>query len=1046
MENYAQAMEYANIAAESEGTATSKYNAAYLDSIEAKVNELTAAWQSFSMSLLDTTAIKNVVDMLSMLVSWIDDIVSVGTGQLIPLLLAIPAVLITVRQAFKDTGNQALTSSKKIAQGLKNSIPFFISTIVAFAATFDTAEAKIATAVLGIASVVATAIALIGKAIKAFEVSNPIGWILAAVSGVLMAIQAIIDLVPSYDKAKEKAEETKAAWKESAQALDETSSKLDELNAKLNELNAIPNKSITDENDIARLEREIALLNEKQKIQEAAEENLQKEAERAGAEAYQMLAYGDISDTELSNAEYAEKWFDENKGELELNSTQDLVNYALKHWNEATVIPEELRTFVTDWLSEANELTSDFEYGNDIVVDGIIDTVTGLNESFYLQEKGIEAYWENFKVKGEYAEGIEAIEDFANGFKKSSEITGTALQELDGTNAATAEVFDHLKEIGAWDGSDWGALALFVQDLRTGLEELAELSMTDDIELVSSKFDALSGAIEEAKENGIISLETLKTLMEEAPNELNKYFQKTKDGYVLGGEAIDKTTEQEKSSFDIMKEVATTEIAEYQKALQTAQGNLAGLTEADDDYEMALKNLATAQDNLNTKVLEWSTILKDLKVEEETEKLEKKKEALEEQLDIYKELVDIRKDILETYQEEVSYQKELNRKQTNVATLQAQLAAARLDNSAEGQARQRELENELQTAQEELDEYTLERAIQDITVSMDNEYAEYEAFIQEEVEKITNQIDGIATTVKEILGTVTGYVSLSDSASDMYSLYEQIKKSGVSYSDSATTGAFMTAIASHNYGKAAENYRGASSWYDANKPKTESGGKKEDEIKTMDLNLIQGAKAYDFNWKDAGDFGRVKYAGKKYKLEIDSVVPEGSPLISAAQGLMEAEGSAGDRTVFEYGGDIYALTDSGNHVVRLRDRESIVGDQLQSLKDEIEELTEIKFHQGGFVGDLMSLKSNEQFATLLKGEFVSTPAQMDNFMKNVLPQVTSYSTGATINNNSPLVTIQCGTIDDETLPKLTQMVDAAVAQIERNMENALTRRGYRSRA
>ena len=65
-------------------------------------------------------------------------------------------------------------------------------------------------------------------------------------------------------------------------------------------------------------------------------------------------------------------------------------------------------------------------------------------------------------------------------------------------------------------------------------------------------------------------------------------------------------------------------------------------------------------------------------------------------------------------------------------------------------------------------------------------------------------------------------------------------------------------------------------------------------------------------------------------------------------------------------------------------------------------------------------------------------------MKNILPSVTSYPNGATINNNSPLITIQCGTIDDETLPKLSDMVDAAVAKIERNMETALTRRGYRA--
>ena len=197
MENYAQAMEYANIAAESEGTATSKYNAAYLDSIEAKVNELTAAWQGFSMSLLDTTAIKNVVDMLSMFVSWLDAIVSVGDGQLLPFLVAIPIVLATVRKAFKDTGNAALTTGQKIAQGLKNSIPVVIPTILALIATFDNAEAKISIAVIGIATAVITALTLITMAVKKFEMSNSIGWILAAISAVLMAIQAIIDLIPT---------------------------------------------------------------------------------------------------------------------------------------------------------------------------------------------------------------------------------------------------------------------------------------------------------------------------------------------------------------------------------------------------------------------------------------------------------------------------------------------------------------------------------------------------------------------------------------------------------------------------------------------------------------------------------------------------------------------------------------------------------------------------------------------------------------------------------------------------------------------------------
>ena len=64
--------------------------------------------------------------------------------------------------------------------------------------------------------------------------------------------------------------------------------------------------------------------------------------------------------------------------------------------------------------------------------------------------------------------------------------------------------------------------------------------------------------------------------------------------------------------------------------------------------------------------------------------------------------------LAQTYQEEVNYQKELAKKQKSVADLQTQLSLAKLDKSAAGQARARDLESQLQEAQEELDEYTLE--------------------------------------------------------------------------------------------------------------------------------------------------------------------------------------------------------------------------------------------------------------------------------------------------------------------------------------------------
>ena len=103
-----------------------------------------------------------------------------------------------------------------------------------------------------------------------------------------------------------------------------------------------------------------------------------------------------------------------------------------------------------------------------------------------------------------------------------------------------------------------------------------------------------------------------------------------------------------------------------------------------------------------------------------------------------------------------------------------------------------------------------------------------------------------------------------------------------------------------------------------------------------------------------------------------------------------------------------------------------------------------KYHTGGFVGNIASLQSNEEFAKLMKGEFVSTPKQMDTFIKKTLPTLMlGGQNGATINNNSPLIEIKCEEINQDALPHLKELVNQAVAKIEKNMESALTRTGYK---
>lgn len=62
MENYSNALRYENVAMDSAGTASQKYQA-YLNSVEAKQNELTATFEKFSQTLVDRGVISGFYDL-----------------------------------------------------------------------------------------------------------------------------------------------------------------------------------------------------------------------------------------------------------------------------------------------------------------------------------------------------------------------------------------------------------------------------------------------------------------------------------------------------------------------------------------------------------------------------------------------------------------------------------------------------------------------------------------------------------------------------------------------------------------------------------------------------------------------------------------------------------------------------------------------------------------------------------------------------------------------------------------------------------------------
>lgn len=1137
MQNWGDAQEIVAKEGEASG-ALMDAQAIRLDSIEGKLEQLNATFESFSQNLLDSDIVKFIIDGLNVFVSgldWIIDKVPVSTIAIGGLILVIGKLgqklgLLTkklwdnvnawkaegqkidsIKQKLSDYQNQLAANTAKFndlplgksvsmndlmdgfdvqkidefnekirtSYGLSgenaqavtewakqqryltlqveqttkdlkaaelaqsNYVASLISgatTILTLLASLfnasDSTASQAASHIIMLASAVTAAILakifIIDKAMKA-------NVIFAAISLAISAIIGLIDLIkkvaPTFDNLKEKAKEFKDTWEEAKGELDEVKDKIKEVQDSIDELNSKEKLSIVDQQDLNRLQQELSLLKQEEAFKQEETISAQRDAINAAEEAIDKYKRNNTIIDENGNV---------------IQSFDEKITNALKNYYNSSD-----REWALETIKQYSELLDGFEYGMNQKLNSYFDEYYKFLDMYTIASDSAGSAWSSIISRVNNQEAVKSLKEFSDTFKDTSKITGESLRELAQQKPEVQKLFDYLKTIGMWDGENWDNLTQLVGNMRTKLAELASVDLIDDIETVTDKFDSLNDALSAVTKNGILSLKALSTLTEKYPSLLNKYFNKTLNGYVVSdsyskyikdsGGVYKKYSEM--SNYEILQDMAIASLSEYQKALETAKTTLAGLSKEDDDYETALKNLATAQDNLNTKEIEWASLLRESAIDDRTQELDAMQDTLETQLDRYKDIIDLRKELLKTYQEEVNYQKELAQKQKSVADLQTQLSLAKLDKSASGQARVRELENQLQDAQDALDQYTLERAVQDVTASIDDEYNEYEKFVREQIEGIEAQIGDIAKTLSDILTGVEGLSNTEFTGKEMYDLYTDLKNKqndGMSLSNEAQQ--YMGLVGSGNYAEADKLYAKVKSESDNYQMKNPIGGVEltEDQKLAQKFTLVPNAWGRGIAASKEGDNGIVTFNGKEYHVENGGIA---SGLIKAAY----QPGYFGDRDIFVYDGELYGCLDGS--VVKLRATDgwhnfwSGVGDSnnYNALKASIRAMG--IYHTGGFVGNVTDLKSNEEFAKLLNGEFVSTPKQMDVFMKKTLPAIVegSQGKGATINNNSPLVEIKCGDVNESSLPKLKTLVDQAVKKIEQNMESALSRTGYKKR-
>ena len=904
MENYGSALEYAATAANSAGTAQEKYQEAYLDSIDAKLNELTATWEEFSTLILDSDLVKFGVEFLTNIVELLNALADAGDGILITIPLLTVGLSTIYALLIKIKGTTVFIT---MWTHLKSVLMVFPSIILGLKSIVLNIKAEAAAHTLSrnalLAKTAATKAATAAQ--QAMNATNPVGWIILAATAIVGLVKGIASYVSSCRDAKEESEkykETAQELKESADKAKETTETLVDLLAEYKQLaRGIDNASSFDAETrqrVLEIQEKItelvgeeaanyALLNGE--IETNLKNNYKLLQGKVGGD-YQKALDAYYAAADSSSHAYETSYVDVGGfnfwGLFGLTEPETWYQMTIQAGKNAEKYADEVYDIIAgmdERITIAADATiGDKFYGINFNVDSademveVLDELLGKMKAAGMRDGNIYATFNSMREK--YAAYLaEESQRFSEAISSATMMYGVlnfeeglSVETLDGYKAYRDKIIslvendEELKKLGidktTIENSVDNWLSMYFGEWYTKLAEetrkaiIYEMEFLDILQEVEEEFDALSSALKDIEKEGVLSAKSLEKLFDEYEG-LQKYFKLTSQGYVLG---------------DAYQDWAIGQVLEdyVQNMLQPYVDALDRCTEGTDEY-------AIAQDNLNKAIAVGATLLRSQAIEEATEAYEKQQDILEEQLKQYKSLIDTRKDLLATYKEEVKYQEELAKKEKNIANIQTRLALSKMDTSAAGKARTRELEKELQDAQGELDDFTLEHAIDKITKEIDSAYDEYEKFIDTEVDRLEEAIKNIAKNIK-----------------------------------------------------------------------------------------------------------------------VNITLPTAN-----------ASGSSTEKTSI----------------------------------DEVPE-----HHTGGFVGGV-ELQSHEEFAKLMKGEFVVTPSQMSRFMGETLPTMVGGGTGGEVNYNAPLITIKCDSITKEAVPEVEKIVNEAVNKIKTEIDSAFSRTGFKKK-
>lgn len=433
------------------------------------------------------------------------------------------------------------------------------------------------------------------KFIKTGVKSIPIvGWFLIAAEGIMSIVNALDAWINanSYKKLAEVAETARDEWQETANELENVQSELKSIDDQIAELQAKGSLTLVDQEELNRLKEARALLEMEEGLTQEEEKEQRKKAAEASIKA--SNAAQNTSSNIRRYKTYQETWKAQSGrpisqwNEIAYLSNEEKFNSLVADYNN---LSDSDKNWVKDYASKLKTQMESFTYqrGDNLEdwqillnqeLDEYYKAMDMLNITLGSHESVLKTLLDGSR-SDKYTEATDKIKKLAEEGNLpvdyfSKVLTGEIQDE------SIKQFLEYLDEIGlisvesSQDVQLLGSqiMQLFNQDIYS------KESYTDYIDSLITKFDMLSQAIQDMKDMGVLSVDTIKELFNEMPalaEDLQNLGLLTigKDGYVLSMDALEKYFANKQEELNNEKIQAEKTLAEIQA--KYAAGTLADI-------------------------------------------------------------------------------------------------------------------------------------------------------------------------------------------------------------------------------------------------------------------------------------------------------------------------------------------------------------------------------------------------------------------------------------------------------------------------------------